>query len=264
MKRSRSWWWFLWLPLILLFCQPAQALEIKYPSFPADAIKDFQLNGEAASLNPNDDQVLRLTGKDPSRAGSAFLRQPVSLGPNGSFNTFFHFRMTPVTSPGGDGFTFTIQLDPRAACALGPGGGDLGYTDISPSVAVEFDTYYNYEWDPKCDQHVAILRLGSVAVHLAYVCAPVMNDDNEWTAWIDYDGTTMEVRFSNTGERPKDPQIQYEIDLLELLKGNQAYLGFTAGTGDLVEVHDIISWYFSTPTPRRVYLPFILPLLLED
>jgi len=264
MKRSKSRRWFLSLLLILLFCHPAQALDIKYPSFPPDAIKDFHLNGEAAFFNPNEDEVLRLTEKNASSAGSAFLKQPVPLGPKGSFNTSFHFRMSPVTTQGGDGFTFTIQLDPRGAEALGPAGGYLGYRDITPSVAVEFDTCYNWEWDPKAPDHVAILKLGDVAVHLAWVDAVGIHDGNEWTAWIDYDGTTMEVRFSNTGVRPLDPQIKYALDLLDLLKGNQAYLGFTAGTGDWVQIHDIISWQFSTPTPRRVYLPFLLPLLLKD
>ena len=187
---------------------PAQALDIEYPNFTPEAIKEFQLNGEAVDLNPNDDELLRLTGKTTSSVGSAFLKQPVSLGPDGSFKTFFEFMMNAPTTPGADGFAFTIQNDSRGAAAMGSGGGYLGYQDIRPSLSVEFDTFLNDTWDPKVEQHVAILVDGSVQNHLAWAEARGLNDGNRWFAWIEYDGVTkiMEVRFSSTGDDPKTPR----------------------------------------------------------
>jgi hypothetical protein len=267
MNRSKPRRWFLSLLLVLLFCHPAQALDIEYPSFTPGAIKDFQLNGEAVDLNPNDDELLRLTGKTTSSVGSAFLKQPVSLGPDGSFKTFFQFMMNAPTTPGADGFAFTIQNDSRGAAAMGPGGGYLGYKDIRPSLAVEFDTFLNDTWDPKVEQHVAILGDGSVQNHLAWAEARGLNDGNKWFVWIEYDGVTkiMEVRFSSTGDRPKDPQIRYHLDLLDILKGDVAYLGFTAGTGGYMQSHNIIYWQFSTngPPVHKFSPAFLLLLLLN-
>ena len=42
---------------------------------------------------------------------------------------------------GGDGLTFVIHNDARGVTVLGSGGGGLGLSTISPSLAIEFDTW---------------------------------------------------------------------------------------------------------------------------
>ena len=53
-----------------------------------------------------------------------------------------------VANSGSDGIAFVLQTDPNGNSAGSPGGG-LGYSTISPSIAVEFDTHINREGN--CD-----------------------------------------------------------------------------------------------------------------
>ena len=82
------------------------------------------------------------------------------------FDTTFKFRIsnpsmvcqtmddvyTSCRSRGADGFAFVIQnFDPLA---LGKAGMEMGYGGIMNSLAVEFDTYYNYEFYDPGENHV--------------------------------------------------------------------------------------------------------------
>ncbi len=78
--------------------------------------------------------------------------------------------------------------------------------------------------------------------------APVaLNFDNGelWTAWVDYNGTTLEVRVASNGVRPAAPTLTYDIDIPDVV-GASAWVGFTAATGGAYGNHDIVSWSFST------------------
>ena len=71
------------------------------------------------------------------------------------------------------------------------------------------------------------------------------DDGRVWTAWIDYTGSVLEVRFASNGLRPAFPQLSAPIDLSALLGTTEAYVGFTAATGDqLWANHDIVDWEY--------------------
>jgi hypothetical protein len=240
----------------LLHCVAANAVTIDFPSFPAASLTNFQLNGQAATVNPvSGESVLRLTDATMIQAGSAFLKDPVTLVSDLSFSTTFQFRMTDGLA---DGFAFVMQKDGNTF--LGTPGGYLAYEGASanPSVAVEFDTFYNAGWDPSAN-HIGINWITVNSLATADV-SPNLNNGEVWTAWIDYNGATkvMEVRVSNTGVRPDTANLTYAVDLDPL--GNELYLGFTAGTGGQMQNHDILSWQFNSP-PSPVPLPSSLVLL---
>lgn len=247
------------LSLFLLFCASAgQAATIDYSSFPAGSIADFQLNGRAAAgINPNSDNVLRITDTASYTMGSAFLNAPVTLPANYAFNTTFQFRFN---GNGADGVVFVLQS--MGNTALGGLGGYLGYANpaITPSVAVEFDNFANDNnstgiWDPVSAPHISILTSGSVADHKAWAQAPLTWNNSTQQAWIDYNGATMEVRYSHTGLKPTLPTISYDLDLNTYLGTREVFLGFTAGTGDHQQYHDIVSWQFSpVPLPSTLLL----------
>ena len=60
--------------------------------------------------------------------------------------------------------------------------------------------------------------------------------------WVDYNGSVLEVRVSNTGVRPAAPTIALAIDIPATLGSDAAFVGFTAATGAAVGEHDIVSW----------------------
>ena len=131
---------------------------VTFPNF-AD-VSLLQINGDAEQENTAlDGAVLQLTPSLTEQAGSAFLKVPMRLQNNGSFSTYFAFRLT---APGGswldedcvlgaDGITFTVQSVGKNA--LGGTGGNLGCylgmegVGIDHSFSVEFDTWYS-DWVP--------------------------------------------------------------------------------------------------------------------
>lgn len=225
-------------------------------------LSSFTLNGATGSINPggtgvlyDGQRVLRLTNNF-NQGGSAFLTNQVSLGGSASFNTFFIFQ---ITSSGGisdgdgvgaDGLVFVIQTQSNNVGSFGQG---IGYQGIAPSVGVEFDTWNNGGCDGNNGNHVGIDINGSVCPSVAQVNIPTrMNDGNRWYAWVDYFGPSnqLEVRLSQTIERPVSPILTRTVNLASVLGSNTAYVGFTSGTGSATGNHDIRFWRFEDACQR--------------
>jgi Bacterial lectin len=137
---------------------------LNYPPFPNSGTAGLQTNGNA-QVQPNG-SFLRLTDANFGEVGSAWFgitggttSAPLALA--GGFTTTFQLQFT---NPGGveaaDGMVFVVQngsfinncntasppVCSSGSSALGPSdglGGELGYTGLTNSVAVEFDTYAN-------------------------------------------------------------------------------------------------------------------------
>ena len=113
---------------------------------------------------------LRLTGSSRKRVGAAWYPRQVDVGEG--FDTYFSFRIsnpsyrcnnlegvhTRCRSRGADGFAFVIQNFNEQV--LGSDGHKIGY-DIPNSVAIEFDTYYNFEEMEPYENHISIHTRGS-------------------------------------------------------------------------------------------------------
>ena len=209
------------------------------------AALSFALGGDATV----DDNGLTLTAWT-WQAGTAFLQNPTPLGPNAAFSAQFSFVIGNPTSigdedgPGADGLTFTIH---QQATAVGGTGGGIGYEGITPSVAIEFDTYNNGDVDRDNGNHVAIDIDGSMN-SVAFQALPGrLNDGNVHNVWVDYDGATklLSVYVADGSTRPAEPTLTYAIDLNEKFGGQPVYLGFTSGTGAGGGTHRILSWSFA-------------------
>src|SRR6185503_13847176 len=228
---------------------------VSYESFAGAA--GLTLNGSAVV----DGGVLRLVPAASFVRGSAFTTAPAGVS---SFSTSFQFRMTGAGSEigepgfdgqgaGGDGILFVLQG--ASPAALGAPGGRLGYaisedgrSGIAPSVAVEFDTFQNFEYGDADSNHVGINVNGSV-FSVASVNVPGRFDDGTtWTAWLDYNGSLLRVWVSPDGVRPAEPIIAHSIDIPAIV-GDRAFAGFTSATGQDFENAEVLNWSYVSCAP---------------
>jgi hypothetical protein len=264
-----------------LLASPSFALTqtIQYSDF-AD-LSAFTLNGSATALNAGGgvlfggQKVLRLTDSNPNESGSAFLTNPIPLADAGgfraSFSTAFQFQITNPggisdnDGPGADGLCFVVQT---VANNVGATGGGIGYQGIPNSLGIEFDTYDNGVGvgDPN-GNHLGIDLNGSVNSAATALIDKRMNDGDLWNAWVDYNGAThdLEVRLTTDTTRPSAPTLAYNTDLTAVLAQENAFIGFTSGTGSAWGQHDIRSWTFTNtynPIGTTVPEPGSLALLI--
>jgi hypothetical protein len=220
---------------------PAGAATITFNDFSSTA--GLALNGDAAVATTSDGQVLRLVPATGSQSGSAFSSATINAS---NFSTAFQFR---ITDPGGisdgvqtgaDGLVFVVQ---PVSSSIGGAGGGLGYQGVTPSLGVEFDTFWN-GWDPSSN-HLGVDINGNVASAVTTDIATRFDNEDLWTAWIDYNGTTLEIRTALGTVRPAAATLSYNVDIATLIGTNTAYVGFTAGTGAAWGNHDILRWTYS-------------------
>lgn len=106
---------------------------------------------------------ITLTPDENYLIGSAWAEQQIDL--RNSFD--MTFKVFVGATNGADGIAFVLQR--VGTDALGGMGGGLGYYSLSPSVAVEIDTFRNTDLNdpapqnsPNNDNHVAILKNGDI------------------------------------------------------------------------------------------------------
>ena len=221
---------------------PAQAaLVMNYADF--SDTTGLTLNGNAAQAGNR----LRVTPAFGNQAGSAFSTNKVSLATGAAFSTYFQFEFS---SPGGisdgegvgaDGLVFVVQT---VANNVGSSGGGIGYQGILNSVGVEFDNWNNGGVDDNNGNHVGIDINGNIDSVVQANIATNFNGSGIWNAWIDYDADTdwLEVRLTQDSLRPLLATLAYNVDLASVLGSNEAFVGFTSGTGGAWANHDVLSW----------------------
>lgn len=214
----------------------------QYNSFASVAGLDF--NGTARKLGSS----IELTPDSANTAGSVFFDTALTLDGDASFQSAFSFELEGGTD-GADGLTFTIQTDPDGASAIGATGGGLGFDGIANSVAIEFDTYKNGAHDPN-DNHISIIS-GNTANALRTVTPSFdLNNGTRYYAWVDYNGVSDSLSFylSDATSKPELALGKTTVDL-EFVVGDNAYFGFTGGTGGLTNQTLIRQWNMNQQAP---------------
>ena len=201
-----------------------------------------------------DDSRLQLTNGGTDEAGSAFCTTPVDIR---GFSTDFTFQLSDAQA---DGITFTIQNSPSGSAALGPGGGGLGYGPDTPggapgigeSVAVKFDLYNNAG---EGDDSTGIYTDGA---------SPTVPSTDLTSSGIDlhggdtmavhmtYDGVTLTMSLTDASIG-KTFKTSWPVNIPAAIGGNNAYVGFTGGSGGETASQKIESWTFvsSPPAPQQ-------------
>jgi hypothetical protein len=185
--------------------------------------------------------LVQLTDGGLSEGGSIWTKTSGTAGrvPITFFDTTFTLRQIPITGAA-DGLTFAIQNSTNGVNALGGLGGGLGYTGITPSVAVYFDLYNGGNHNPR----TGLLLNGSGTPGDARSLAGIINlgSGHRIRVHLTYDGGTLSevVTDTTTGAAFS---TTYTVNIPMVVGGNGlAYVGFTAATGGETAFHDIVDW----------------------
>ena len=209
------------------------------------------LNG-SATLNG---ARLRLTDGGGSETAAAWYNSPVNIQ---QFTTNFSFQTASGSNPTADGFTFAIQGNNTAA--LGPPGGALGYGNgpggalSQKSVAIKFDLYDN-----------AGEGLSSTGLYTngAVPTTPSVNltgsgidlhSGDVMNVQISYDGTNLTMTITDPTANGTFTYA-WPVNIPNVIGANTAFVGFTAGTGGLTAIQDIINWTLTSGSTPPVTLP---------
>jgi hypothetical protein len=203
---------------------------------------NFTLNGSAKFTVGLDgvSPVLRLTD-DYYQLGRAFLTNTITLSNNTSFSSYFEFQISArgwgdEDGIGADGLSFAIQAASSDVDNVG-------------SVEIEFDTFNNTPNNISDinGNHVGVNINGDINSVVSQPVTNRLNNGNIWSAWVDYNGLSdvLELRLSETNQRPTTAFLSYTVDLLSVLGQTDAFIGFTSRTGAGTGDHDILDWQFN-------------------
>ena len=199
--------------------------------------------GTGEAFNPTRDAValgdntFRLTDAVRVQSGAAWYKSRINLLEPFDFEYDVYLG---DDNAGADGIAFVMHNDPDGFDTFGAVGGGLGYQGITPSIAVEMDTYYNGDaYGDITDDHIAITHGGEPAnvisaegtVCLSPTCANVEDNANHHIR-INWDpvAQTLVVFFDGV------QRVTYAGDIINdyFNGGSFVYFGFTASTGGLV------------------------------
>src|SRR5215470_12161484 len=255
----------LFVAALLFSARPAEAQQFVYNNFNTPA--GTQLNGSALVTSNGTAQVLRLTAAAPDQVGTAWYTTQVSLVKG--FSTTFRFQITAGTPSPGDGFAFVIQNGSfcngthgttanegpfPVDCPSGEGG-SIGYLSLTNSLAIEFDTFNNLGYGDISGDEVGIQSCGAAAntvdhatcnfgqEDLGSLPSPItLADGNVHTATISYTpGTCGEFSCNFLVVIVDGVQVlstPFDMSTLGLDANQDAYVGFTAATGDPTGLND--------------------------
>ncbi len=197
------------------------------------SVAQYQINGNAAQTACN---CWRLTTASNSQNGSVWNVNLFDL--SNPFNFTFDVFLG-CNDGGADGLAFVLQ--PLSVNA-GSSGGGIGYQGISPSLAVEMDTYTNAT-DPGFD-HIS-LQTNGVVTHgggntlTGPVQTSAASGNVEDCAWhelnVVWDPNTQQFDVYFDGVL----RLSYTGDIINNIFGGNpnVYWGFTAATGGANTLH---------------------------
>lgn len=216
-------------------CNIIQSGESAYTWSPLELEQDWKMIGGPTWGFINSSRI-QLTSQDAAGSvGYAYLRQQVNMG------TGFQAKFSFEASTESEGFVFTIQkdiVDPN-----GGSGGNLGFKNTRDAVGVAFDFCADRQdvvitsacKDVEVRLHyedtggLVSARRGTQRLRAPILFPYVLNDGKNHTVEINYyyqSPDWLEVLVDD------DLFLQKRgIDLEQVTKGRNAFVGFTASTG---------------------------------
>jgi hypothetical protein len=179
--------------------------------------------------------TLQLTNGAGNEANAVWTAAPVNVQ---KFDTDFDFLEIDASA---DGFTFTLQN--AGADVVGQTGGALGYAGLGSSVAVKFDLYNNSGEGTDSTGFYTDGAYPSVPFLDMTASGVNLHGTDLLHAHINYDGTTLTLTLTDTVTGASFTAAQ-AINIPATVGANTAYAGFTAGTGGLSAIQQIVNWTY--------------------
>lgn len=196
----------------------------------------YVVSGNATLVSGNN---YKLTNAQLSQAGAVWFQNKISLASDLTINATINLG----TSDGGaDGIAFVLQ---PVCNGLGGIGGGIGYQGITPSVAVEFDTWQNLAspfgniLDP-VEDHIGLNRngtlnhtggeaAGTISSFQTYSKLPDLENGANHTLLIEWIAASQNLKVTLDGTL----RVNYTGDIVtNTFGGNRnVFWGFTAATG---------------------------------
>lgn len=178
-----------------------------------------------------------------NQSGRALFKRPFRLRNNTSFSSTFVLNISNKTNPGGEGLAFILtgstDLPPSSHGQwLGIVNQATNGTAKAQIVAVEFDTRKSYPEDLD-DNHVG-LNVNSINSITQKNLSLKLSIGKDVTVKVEYDGGVLKVFVE---ENASTPVISEPIDLSTYLP-EKIYVGFSASTGNEIELNCVRSWEF--------------------
>ena len=165
------------------------------------------------------------------------------------------------------GFTYTAigTVDPKSVRVVfdndlyTPGGVDrnliVDYVRIGENIAIEFDTFEGS--NDINSNHIAVSLNGQTFNTWSSTGASFdLNSGTTYYAWVDYNGgsSKLAVYLSDAPTKPSGALLVSFLDVPFFAgdyqnTGRRTYFGFTAGTGEFTNQHQVLSWNLDTGTP---------------
>lgn len=193
----------------------------------------FVTNGSASFVGGSCYQITPDAG---GLAGSIFSQNPIDLTQPFAEDATFFFGCKDAS--GADGIVFILAT---SNTALGGGGGGIGYQGITPSIAIEYDDYFNGEFGDPSNDHMAVISMGSIdhtqPTNLnGPINLPNIEDCTEHCFAVAWDPISQTLTCSLDGEL-----ISYTGDIVNTIfaGATQVYYGFSSGTGGLSNLHRV-------------------------
>jgi len=241
---------------------PTKSVEVLEVSCDGQKLVDLMALAGAVKVNGSATwfgRRLRLTDTAQNDSGSAWYVNRISI--RTGFETDFTFRIGSGNDktqpdggdPGADGIAFVVQNS--STKALGRFGKGIGYAGIPKSIAVEFDTYFNFESNDPNGNHVAVQTGGTLANQVDHkapfllgsssTLETIHNDGRPYFARISYDGNAMYVYVNETGVFTTPVLTVTNVNISSLIglgPDPTVWMGFTSATGIAWAQHEILDW----------------------
>lgn len=216
------------------FCVSLLQAQVVFPSSciprPFDNT-DFNLPATSNSTYQGNG-VFRLTPNQNTQGGAAWYRRRLDM----RVNFKIAVEVNLGNSDGGaDGIAFVLQnLD----TGQGSTGGGLGYgggAPISPSMAIEFDTWTNAGADPATgEDHIAFVENGNTNTmppEADITIVDNLENGNYHSVVISWDSDTQTLGYEFTHSNGTVYSDTKSVNLIAMMGTPIAFWGFTASTG---------------------------------
>jgi hypothetical protein len=213
-------------------------------------------NAPQVNVFPTTPPVMRLTDGRVGEATSTFVTTPSGTGP---FTTTFTLHDVPVNGAA-DGVSFVMQDDPRGTAALGGGGGGEGYAGIVNSIAIKFDLYAHGTHNPLTGLFTGGQAPDSDMTKDVPLTGINLGSGDPIQVTLSYDGANLTETVVDTVTHAMFSHTYMGLNLPQVIGGNAAYVGFTAGTGGETATQEIQNWTGSFAPPQAAALRVSSPV----